>query len=202
MPKVKENESRNEFIKRCIPITKKVKDETGKKYGKLTVLGYIGSKGKKQLAYWLCECECGNYVWARGSSLRNGSHKSCGCIHDNSWAKKEKGVAAFNQLYNQYRCDAKKRGLFFSITKEQFKKLTSANCHYCNSKPSFVSKTRSNNGIYIYNGIDRIDNSQGYLLNNLVSCCKICNGAKCKSSYDDFILWIKKVYNNVYRGEK
>ena len=51
----------------------------GMKFGKLTVIGfcYMGSKGH---SYWLCQCECGNYKVVRGSHLKSGNVKTCGCI--------------------------------------------------------------------------------------------------------------------------
>ena len=53
-------------------------DETGHRYGKLTVLGErIPSRyGPK----WRCQCDCGNTVYVRGDYLRSGHTKSCGCI--------------------------------------------------------------------------------------------------------------------------
>lgn len=54
-------------------------DETGKKYGRLTVLEYQG-RNKSRSAEWLCLCECGNTVIIRGSALRSGKTKSCGCL--------------------------------------------------------------------------------------------------------------------------
>ena len=52
---------------------RKAEDLTGKKYGRLTVIKYIG-KSK-----WLCKCECGNEVVIRGDHLRGGDTTSCGC---------------------------------------------------------------------------------------------------------------------------
>lgn len=54
------------------------KDETGKKYGKLTVLEF--SHVNRQV-HWLCLCECGNTVVVRGNHLRGGGVTTCGCIH-------------------------------------------------------------------------------------------------------------------------
>jgi hypothetical protein len=57
-----------------------VKDETGNVYGKLTVLGYAGSKLKALPgAYWNCRCECGSQHIVAGRALRNGTILSCGC---------------------------------------------------------------------------------------------------------------------------
>jgi len=54
-------------------------DETGKKYGRLTVLEYQG-RSKNRNALWLCLCECGNTVVVKGCLLRSGTTKSCGCL--------------------------------------------------------------------------------------------------------------------------
>lgn len=41
---------------------------------------YINPKGIHD-ARWLCLCQCGNQVVARGHALKNGHTKSCGCLH-------------------------------------------------------------------------------------------------------------------------
>lgn len=56
----------------------KAKDITGEKYGKLTVLGRDYTKGTK-MAYWVCECDCGEIISARGTRLKDGTTNSCGC---------------------------------------------------------------------------------------------------------------------------
>lgn len=53
------------------------KDLTGKVFGKLIVIEYIGMiKGHHR---WLCQCECGNKTVGRDWDLRNGVKSSCGC---------------------------------------------------------------------------------------------------------------------------
>jgi hypothetical protein len=58
------------------------KDIANQKFGKLTVIKRNGStkEGKSKIALWLCLCECGNEITVRGSELRNGRTKSCGCL--------------------------------------------------------------------------------------------------------------------------
>lgn len=55
-----------------------VTDETGNRYGRLTVLKRVGSDSDGK-ATWLCQCDCGNTVVAAGKNLRSGNVKSCGC---------------------------------------------------------------------------------------------------------------------------
>lgn len=47
----------------------------GNKYGRLTVTAIAERQG-----YWVCLCECGNTTETRGSRLRKGVSRSCGCI--------------------------------------------------------------------------------------------------------------------------
>jgi hypothetical protein len=57
----------------------KYKDLTGQKFGRLTVVKYAG-RDNQRMALWECMCECGNRIVTRGTSLRYGSSKSCGCL--------------------------------------------------------------------------------------------------------------------------
>lgn len=54
------------------------KDETGKRYGRLTVLRRDGST--KRGAVWLCLCDCGGQRRVSGKGLRIGETRSCGCL--------------------------------------------------------------------------------------------------------------------------
>ena len=52
---------------------------TGKKFGRLSVIGFVGYDCNRA-AIWKCRCDCGNEVIVTGSSLRGGYTKSCGCL--------------------------------------------------------------------------------------------------------------------------
>lgn len=54
-------------------------DLTGQRFGRLTVINKVLSHGNSKSIYWLCECDCGNEIEARGSALVSGHTKSCGC---------------------------------------------------------------------------------------------------------------------------
>lgn len=56
----------------------KIIDERGKKYNFLTVIDRVQNDASGR-AQWLCQCDCSKMVIIKGSSLRNGKTKSCGC---------------------------------------------------------------------------------------------------------------------------
>lgn len=60
---------------------RKREDLTGRKFGKLTVLGYDHTDSKGE-TWWLCKCDCGNprLPIIRRQSLRQGTTSSCGCL--------------------------------------------------------------------------------------------------------------------------
>ena len=55
-----------------------LKDYIGKRFGRLTVLSYVGKQNGNHI--WHCLCDCGNETDVRQSNLQKGSVKSCGCI--------------------------------------------------------------------------------------------------------------------------
>lgn len=50
----------------------------GQRFGKLTVISDAGNDARGN-SMWLCQCECGNTKVIRGSKLKEGQYKSCGC---------------------------------------------------------------------------------------------------------------------------
>jgi hypothetical protein len=56
-------------------------------------------------------------------------------------------------------------------------------------------------GKFTYNGIDRIDNSQGYIIDNVVPCCTKCNIAKGRQSIQEFKEWIYRAYAYLTKTE-
>lgn len=56
-------------------------DIAGKKFNRWTVIEYVGQySDREKRAVWKCKCECGNIGIIRGSDLRSGRSKSCGCL--------------------------------------------------------------------------------------------------------------------------
>jgi len=176
-------------------------DLTGRKFGKLTVIKRSYPNGNNRSPKWLCKCECGKEKIIFGDSLRNGITKSCGCLHREIMSKPY-GFSRMQSTISRYKKQAKKRGIKYKLTEKQFKEITQKDCYYCGTKPNNISKSNCNNGSYIYNGIDRIDNTKGYTTDNVVPCCKRCNRAKDIFALSEFEDWIKKIHNNLKQKER
>ena len=60
-----------------------VKDISGQRFGRLTVIKRFGSTSTGA-ATWLCLCDCGKECIVEGAKMRKGNTRSCGCLHDES----------------------------------------------------------------------------------------------------------------------
>lgn len=183
----------------------------GQRFGRLTALKVVKRqrRGTTVELVWLCQCECGNQKRVKRTSLGI-SVNSCGCLRrevTRDRGKKNKGqralpsgIAAKNKLFDKYRRQASARGLEFSITLEEFSYITQQTCHYCGTPPKQITNEKGSNGQYTYNGIDRVDNNEGYRVGNCVPCCGTCNKAKLSMTEDEFYWWVIRVYNKFVMG--
>jgi 5-methylcytosine-specific restriction endonuclease McrA len=95
-------------------------------------------------------------------------------------AKKLSGDPSCRNIFLKHR----KRGL--TISYEEFIKISSSVCYYCGSLPSNLHKYNHYTP-YLYNGLDRLDPSGGYIADNIVPCCWRCNRMKSNMTHDEFL---------------
>ena len=105
--------------------------------------------------------------------------------------------------YNHLKRRNVNKGFTETIGFDVFSRLSKSPCNYCGLEYSkeiedrlSESKNQKRLSDYVLkcNGIDRIDSSKGYTVENSVTCCKYCNTAKNTMSVDEFLKWIGKVY--------
>jgi len=153
-------------------------------------------------SYWLCKCDCGKEKIIRGNDLKTGRTKSCGCLkmeiaRSGNARRISPGFATMRMRIAEYKKSAKRRKLKWDLTEKQFRELTQKDCYYCGAKPNNIAQNKRLNGAYIYNGLDRVDNTKGYTIENIVPCCKICNTAKRDLSLKEYQDWIVRSYNKM-----
>ena len=98
-------------------------------------------------------------------------------VEDNRPSRHEEYKTNINLLFYEYTRGAKKRGYNFGLSFEDFEKLVTSQCYYCD-----LPRRK-----YLI-GIDRLDSNVGYTDDNIVPCCSICNLMKNTLNEATFIL--------------
>jgi len=88
--------------------------------------------------------------------------------------------AKYTSVKNQAKNRSKKRSISFDLTFDEFMTLWGQPCTYCGDDIDTI-------------GVDRIDSSLGYSLDNCVSCCTVCNKMKLAMSVDEWLGHMKKI---------
>lgn len=101
---------------------------------------------------------------------------------DNEWYRRSKTPQG---KYHEYKKSAERRGIDFNLSKEEFTALWQKPCYYTGRAISTV-------------GLDRVDNTKGYSIDNVVPCCKEINAMKSIMSKGEFIELIKAVVNHLH----
>lgn len=175
------------------------KDLKGQKFGRLTPIEQV-KDDKWGRIQWSFKCECGKTIERYYGDVMTGRIKSCGCLNDelNQARVLPNGQAMFNAVYLTYKSNAKSRNLPFELNKEQARDFFEQNCTYCGCPPSMVKfcAKKKRSIPFTYNGIDRLDSSQGYIEGNCVTACFNCNWSKQTRTPEEFLDWIKKVYRH------
>jgi hypothetical protein len=69
--------------------------------------------------------------------------------------------------YNDYKIRAQQQNKDFQITQNEYDYITNLDCYICGRK-----------NINTPNGIDKINNNNGYIIGNIAPCCTVCNYLK------------------------
>lgn len=107
---------------------------------------------------------------------------------------RQKSRHSLSTRYKKYQLGAQERNLDFSLTIEDFDRITKMPCYYCGDLPEdkFGNK---------FTGIDRLDSSQGYIIDNVVPCCPICNRMKSNHDITDWLQHLLKIIDRMMEDE-
>lgn len=185
----------------------KVINEAGNTFGQWKVIARAENK-KDGSARWLCVCACGTERAVSANTLREGTTLSCGCALK-TLRKESRSLNTIEKtIFRGYRTGALSRGHVFELTLKEVEKLLYSDCTYCGDSPNDIKYFNTkNNGkdvthFIFTNGIDRVDNTKGYTLENCVTCCKMCNQLKSNHTLETFFEKISKIYNKRILDEK
>jgi hypothetical protein len=160
---------------------------------------YKRENRKTSKLYVQARCLCGTYKEVIHANILKGISKSCGCLQKEAasitggYNKLSEGEQARNSKFGAYKNNAKIRDYSWELTIEEFSDIVIKDCVYCGSSLGCVEKSKNDNGDFHYTGIDRVNNSIGYVIGNCVPCCITCNLAKGTKTKEEFIEMCKKV---------
>lgn len=186
----------------------------GKQINDWKVLDFLGRKNGKP--YYTCQCSCGRFETVDGYNLSSGQSKRCkdcgrgrttAALYGKDRSKYSAGEMSYRRYWQDYSRRAKKKGQIFKLSREEFRRLSTSNCVYCGIEPSLkyngtdagrknsleVRQERFDAGWILVTGVDRVDSSKGYSMDNCVPCCEMCNKAKRDKSVEYFLEWAIKL---------
>ena len=197
----------------CSKLDKKIiyKDFTGWKIGKLIVIKQTVPPfwNDYNMGKYLAKCECGREIEITGRHISSNLGQSCGCLKHKSSSTRVYGKnATIAYCYRSHKSSAN-RGIrkFQPLSYNDWFSIVFLPCHYCGqidirnkyTAPSLykklVHKTRIEESEIKINGVDRIDSSKGYELDNCVPCCSKCNIMKLDYTTNEFLQHIEKISN-------
>ncbi|MCB0509697.1 MAG: hypothetical protein KDC82_02960 [Bacteroidetes bacterium] len=108
-------------------------------------------------------------------------------------AKLPKYMGSMLHVYRKYVTRAAERNIEFNIDITIFKITCEKDCYYCGASPTSSKDHDRYNGAWKYNGLDRTDNSKGYIESNIQPCCTLCNRLKSNMKETDFLNHIAKI---------
>lgn len=172
-----------------------LKIECNMKFGRLLTLkptkDYYEKNPDREV--WLCRCDCGKETMVDHSSLRSGRTASCGCL------RREKVYRGYmdlgGQQWSRIKHQARMRNLEVKITIEEVWEIFEKQDRKCalsgvpiELKSNYIGKESNNTA-----SLDRIDNSKGYLLDNVQWVHKTVNIMRNILPIDEFLEFCRKV---------
>lgn len=140
---------------------------------------------EKVAGYWmksrqrLIEAGIEDYLKKNAQNAQNWRDNNPEKVLQNNEHKKQSYVLQ----YGVYQRTADLKNLAFELSLENFYDMVQQKCHYCGE---FSEKKT-------INGIDRKDQTKGYILDNCVACCKMCNMMKNTLHEDKFLQKIEHI---------
>lgn len=162
-------------------------------------LTLIDKVGTQKITHFICRCDCGREK--KISRAKFGITKSCGCrrttLGDNHF--RWTGCSGIQgSIWCQYVRNANVRNIPFKISIQDGWNIFEKQNHKCAISGVEIKfgKRRNKNKVETTASLDRIDNSKGYLLNNVHWVHKKINQIKMDMSLLEFLNWCKIVTLN------
>ncbi|NCB97235.1 MAG: hypothetical protein EOM36_02595 [Bacteroidia bacterium] len=171
----------------------------GTVFSRLTVLEETAPKlieGGGSRKCYKVRCECGKTFTTIGTSLKHKRVTECSSCAYQKRPQSTKRLTQEERMFTKTiveRC--KTHNIPYSITATDYITTAKKVCHYCGTPPVIkgAHMTRHAETPIPVNGIDRVNNTLGYTIENIVPCCSLCNSMKSTLSSESFLAHIKQI---------
>ena len=128
------------------------------------------------------------YLKKNAENAKSWREKNPEKVKENNTAK----MKNINSQYKIYIRSAGDKNLVFDLPQEIYTEKIKEPCYYC-------GETDKHKG---FNGIDRMNQQMGYIVDNCVSCCQMCNYMKKSLNENIFLQRVEHilVYNKLVEG--
>eukprot|EP00918_Siedleckia_nematoides_P097157 GHVU01213083.1.p1 GENE.GHVU01213083.1~~GHVU01213083.1.p1 ORF type:complete len:359 (+),score=5.48 GHVU01213083.1:579-1655(+) len=120
--------------------------------------------------FWYCVRAIAIYLKSGKKEVMGGGNRPI---------RKDRGS---RHAFSNYKASAKQGNKDFGIGRKYFKKRFRARCYYC-------GRPRGR-------GVDRVDNTVGYVHGNCVTCCTACNFLKNELPYSVFLKQVLRIHTH------
>lgn len=184
-------------LRKLNSLQNKVKDFSGRRFGKLTIIKLFSDVGSGKPKEWICRCDCGNERIATIGSLTSRQNPSCGCSQNpngnRSWHWKGCGEIS-GQYFNGIKDNAKSRNIYFSLTIEYCWKLFLNQNRKCALSGIELKFKEFSSDKETTASLDRINSLDGYVEGNVQWIHKDLNFMKRNMNENIFFNWVDKIY--------
>jgi hypothetical protein len=101
------------------------------------------------------------------------------------------------RAYRKNVSQAKSRNIVWLLGYDEWDEVVTGPCYYCGKENSKREYDSGRTMFVGYNGIDRIDSDDGYVVGNVVSCCKECNYMKRDMELEEWYYHMETILRNI-----
>lgn len=183
-------------------MTNKINPSVGDRWGRVVWLGKSPGNHGKPAHRFLCDCGT-EFVGRLHETVKKSVPQCRECYLKSAKGKPRPGARqspverTINVAWYRFQQASNNKGGVF-LTKDEWLDLTQRACYYCDAPPSNLFRAVETWAEdFTYQGIDRVDSSDGYRLENCRPCCWICNRMKSNMDEEEFIDHLRRVLRKV-----
>lgn len=169
-----------------------MRNYTGLKFNKLTLISDVGPGGGDRGRLWLASCDCGNVVEVVAKNVKAGRVRSCTKCPEGlterrgGYRARSADEARVRRLLQRTARRALREGTVFALSLRDIQGIDLNRCTICGQKPVIGSLA-----------LEFVDPAQGYTGPNTKAVCGPCKQHMAGSNLVEFLGYLQTVYDHL-----